>query len=155
MGLFKKVFSEKIFFTEKKDCKFKLLLSLESKNKNIIISYVDGKNKRRQQITENSLKDYLFIERTTNLFYKTFKEVESSTIIKEMDTSGAGIGGTATDMGAPSSDTYATGDARNMFGSYGKDKKMSMIRRNKITDGINTPKKKAKKKGKKKNVKGK
>ena len=147
MGLFKKGFSEKVFFAEKKDCKFKVLLSLESKDNNVIISYLDGKSKRKRQITEKSLNDYLFVEKTKNLFYKKFKEINPSSLLKEMDTGGAGIGGTATDMGAPTSDTYATGDARlpKVIGG--------MTRRGKITDGINTPKEKKKKKKKKRPTK--
>ena len=147
MGLFKKLFKNDILFSEKGENKFKLILNLESSDNSIIISYLDGKIKNKIQINEKKIDNYKFIMKTDRLFYEKYKKVSSDFIINEMDTAAAGVGGTADSQF--SSDFYAPDDARNIFGT--KNKKMPIVRRNKITDTFtkSKKKKKSKKNGKK------
>lgn len=146
MALFKKLFNENILFTKKSERKYKLVLNLEKKDDFFIISYLDDKIKHRLQITEKCLGDYEFIQKTKNVFYKKYRKLTEKTI-NEMVTADAGVGSTAPDQF--SSDFYAPGDARNLFGT-GKSK-FPMTRRPKITDTLtkkeeDKPKKKKKKK---------
>lgn len=144
--------NENIMFTKKGEHKYKLILNLERKSQDsIIISYLDDKIKHKVQITENSLNDYEFIKKTKNFFYKKYIKLDSQTI-NEMVTGDAGIGGSA-DANQFSADTYATGDARNPFGTG--NTKFPITRRPKIKDTLmknvdeEKPKKKKKKNGKK------
>jgi hypothetical protein len=144
MGLFKKLNEENIMFTKKGEHKYKLVLALESNKDSIIITYLDQNIKRKFQITEKSIDDYKFIQRTKNFFYKKYVDVDPKTIIKEMVTGDAGVGGTAPDQF--SSDFYAPGDARNLFGTK-SNKKPPMVRRNFPETIMKQGKKKKKKKG--------
>jgi len=149
MGLFKKLMNENIMFTKKGDHKYKLILNLERKSQDsIIIHYVDDKIKHKIKITENSLDDYDFIKRTKNFFYKKYIKLDTQTI-NEMVTGDAGVGGSE---GADqfSADTYAKGDARNIFGTG--NTKFPITRRPKIKDTLmkNVEDKDSKKKKKKK-----
>lgn len=148
MAMFKKLFNENIMFTKKGEHKYKLVLNLEKKDDSFIISYLDDKVKHKLQITEKSLGDYEFIQRTKNFFYKKYIKLNEKTI-NEMVTGDAGVGGTAPDQF--SSDFYAPGDARNLFGS-GKSK-FPMTRRPKITDTLTKKEEDKPKKKKKKSVK--
>tara|TARA_R110000764_G_scaffold128197_2_gene215946 strand:+ start:516 stop:977 length:462 start_codon:yes stop_codon:yes gene_type:complete len=151
MGLLKKLYNKRILFAEKNTKNYKLVLSLESDGDDYIISYVNGKINRRDTLSEKELNKYTFIEKTGNSFYKKYKPVDPMTIVTEMDTGSAGIGGTATDLGAPNGDTYATGDARmpKVIGSKKKCKKKKgkkkcktetpMITRTSITDTFTIP----------------
>jgi hypothetical protein len=112
MGLLKKLYNKRILFSEKNKRDYKLVLSLESDGDDYIISYVNGKINRRDALSEKELNKYTFIEKTGNMFYKKYNVINPKTIVTEMDTGGVGIGDTATDLGAPNGDTYATGDAR-------------------------------------------
>jgi hypothetical protein len=141
MGLFKKLNEEHILFTKKGEQKYKLVLAMESSKDSVIITYLDNNIKHKLQITEKSVDDYKFIERTNNFFYKKYKDVNPRSIIKEMDTGGAGIGATGDQF---SSDSYATGDARNLFGN--QNKKTPMVRRNFPETIMKTKKKKKSKK---------
>ena len=60
-------------------------------------------------------------------------------IMNEMTTASAGIGGTATDL-ASSSDFYAQGDARNLFGSGAPfTKKKKKKKKKKVTEKKRIP----------------
>lgn len=166
MGLFKKIFSEDILVSEKNQHKYKLLLSLESKRDSYIISYLDNNCKITKEINENDLQNLKFIQKTKNLYYKKFRDVDADTVLNEMDTGSTGAGGISTDVAGVggtasepfSDDFYAPDDARNLFGSgdkkkkKGKKKKKSgnlnkndpnfpTVQRPKITDMINNGKK--------------
>lgn len=127
MGLFKKLNEESIMFTKRGERKYKLVLALESKKDSIIITYLDKNVKHKFQITEKSIGNYKFIQRTNNLFYKKYRDIDPQSLIKEMDTGDVGIGGTAPDQF--SGDFYAPDDARNIFGTK-SNKKPPIVRRN-------------------------
>jgi len=223
MATFKNMFLENILFTKRGENKFKPVLQLESKNNDIILSYLDNDIKREIKLNEKELSEYRFIEKTNNLFHKkhieikdpssliketnviqysmtrlgsgVYRKISSVTkldegieitfvdnyedktlvienghlvdyaflkrtnnkmefnkidIIKEMDTGAVGVGGTADSTF--SSDFYAPGDARNIFGG---NKKPKMAKRPKIEDQITTKRPKKAKKKKKKNGKSK
>ena len=158
MGLFKKIFNDNILFSEKTENKYKLLLSLESKKDNYIISYIDNNCKITREITEQQLDSLKFRQRTKNLYYNKFRDVDTTTVLNEMDAGGAGgistdsagVGGTASEPF--SDDFYAPNDARNLFGSGEKknkkkakklnknDPKFPVVKRPKIKDMINAKK---------------
>jgi len=140
MGIFKKVFNETILFSKKGERSYRLILTLESINNNIIIHYLEGKIKKKINISENNISHYKFLQKTNNLFYKKYTEVNPNDLINEMDTSSAGIGGTATDPGVYEI-PHADGDHRNVT-----DHQFPMTRRSKITDTFLNKKKKKKKK---------
>jgi hypothetical protein len=144
MGLFRKIYNQKVIFSEKSNRNYKLLLSLESINNDYIITYVDDKINKRNVISKNNLNKYVFLERTKNKFYKKYNKIDPLTLVKEMDTGDVGIGGTADSTF--SGDFYAPDDARNIFGG---NKKPPIVKRPDITDQI-TKKKKKKKNGKEK-----
>ncbi len=143
MGIFKKVFNETIMFSKKGERGYRLILTLESQNNNIIIHYLEGKIKKKINISENNISQYKFLQKTNNLFYKKYTEVNPNDLIHEMDTGDAGIGGTATDPGSYEI-PYADGDNRNVVGNQ-----FPMTRRPKITDTFLKKKKKKKSNGKK------
>lgn len=149
MGLFKRLFKNDILFSEKKENKFKLILNLESSDNSIIISYLDGKIKSKIQIDKKNIDRYKFIMKNDRLFYEKYTKVTPDFIINEMDTAVAGVGGTADSQF--SGDFYAPNDARNIFGT--KNKKMPIVRRNKITDTFTKTKKKKKTKKNEKKAK--
>jgi hypothetical protein len=140
MGIFKKVFNETILFSKKGERGYRLILNLESNNNNIIIHYIEGKIKKKINISENNISNYKFLQKTNNLFYKKYKEITPNDLISEMDTGDAGIGGTSESPGSYSID-YADGDNRNVVGNQ-----FPMTRRSKITDTFTKSKKKKKKK---------
>jgi len=140
---FKQLFNEDLLFSKKGEHKYKQVISLEKSDNNYIISYIDSKVKKKINLNEKSLNNYNFIQKTKNLFWKKYNKVDVSKLIKEMTTGDAGVGGTSVDQF--SDDFYAPDDARNIFGTT--NKKMPVIRRNKITDTLTkTTKKKNKKK---------
>jgi hypothetical protein len=221
MSTFKNMFNENVLFTKKGKKDYKIVLQLESKNDNIIVSYLEDNIKREMTISSKELKSFTFLEKTGNVFHNKHRVIDNPrslvteetievsmtrrgsgvfrklsqavrvdegievtyddnyldktlvikeehmedyvflkrfnkelkfnpfNIIKEMDTGGAGIGGTADSTF--SSDFYAPGDARvpNAIGSK-KKKKTPMIRRPKIEDQIALKRPKAKKNGKSK-----
>ena len=59
-------------------------------------------------------------------------------IMNEMTTASIGIGGTATDL-ASSSDFYAPGDARNLFGSGAPFTKKKRKKKKKVTEKKRIP----------------
>ena len=143
MGLFKRLTEQNIMFTKQGEHEYKVVLSVESVKDSIIVTYLDGKNKQKLELTENSLNEYRFIEKTKNLFYKKYKNIDPSSLIKEMDTGGVGFG----DAGSVfSGDTYAPGDARVPKAIGG------MTRRN-FPETITGSSKKTKKKTKKRTKK--
>lgn len=161
MGLFKKIFNEDILFSEKKENKYKLLLTLESNDDNYIISYVDKNCKITKTLTEKDLNNLKFIQRTKNLYYKKFRDIDAETVLNEMTSGSTGAGGISTDVAGVggtaddqfSSDFYAPDDARNLFGTDNKkakkkkkkdvnknDPNFPVVKRPKIKDMINAKK---------------
>lgn len=148
MGMFKKVFSEKVFFSESKKNKFKLLLNLEYVDNKYILSYVDGNIKSTKTIEEKELPKYVFIERTKNLYYKKFREVDPESLITEMDSGSTGAGGISTDVAGVggtadsqfSDDFYAPDDARNLFGHGEGGSKKKKKKKNKKKKDKSDPK---------------
>lgn len=143
MGLFKRITEQNLMFTKRGEHKYKVLLNLEKTDDSYIISYLDDKIKHKIKITEKSINDYVFLEKSKNFFYKKYLKVDPQDLIKEMDTGGVGVGGTAPDQF--SGDFYAPNDARNIWGTD-SNKKPPMVRRPKITDTFNKSKKKKKNK---------
>ena len=108
-----------------------------------------GKDEKITLTKEQIIHEYLFLKRVTNgEGDHSFQRIPD--IIQEMDTSSAGIGGTADSTF--SGDHIAPNDSRNIFGG---SKNFPMTRRNKITDTLNKTKKKNKKNKKKSGKKSK
>lgn len=148
MSIFRKIVNEKYLFSEKGKNSFKLVLAIESaKNDEYILSYIDGKSKKKIKLNKENLQKYDFIKRTNNHFYKKYVKITESEILNEMVTADVGVGGTAPDQF--SGDFYAQGDARNIFGT---NKQLPVIKRPKIKDTFLKTKKNAKKRKTKDNT---
>lgn len=143
-NLFKKIFENAILFKNNKTKNYNLVLEVNKTDNQYIVTYLEGKINKKEIIDENNIKNYSFLQKTNNYFYKKYKPVSITEIIKEMDTSAAGVGGASDSQF--SSDFYAKGDARNLFG---KNSKPPIIKRPQIKDTFMKTEKKKKKKGEK------
>lgn len=100
------------------------MLDLKKSNTSgYIIEHVDLKSNTKKKLVIENLNELKFYLKTNNIYYKKFKKIGPEKVIEEMMSADVGFDSNTTDHGEPTSDTYAPGDSRNLFGSGKSSKK--------------------------------